>query len=422
MPNKIWIINADDCLFSQEVSIEGMKESSLKYILLLKPGDYCVLSPLVDIDSDFVSYMARIKKLKHKNFLFTPAKHDPSESLIKAISKDKQLVDKLSHLCRNGYVMVPQMYTKQFAALSRQCGNNLSNNYKSIEKANDKMLFKKVCKKFNITPISPVYKAYKGQKARILSALDFQETYLLRHPVSAGGYGTVKGKLLELIPLLKQSHQETDVYLERYKDIYRSLGTLAMLKEDGIYYGGVDCQIVHKEAWEGCFYPFTKAPESMLRKIKEKTLLLAGYYYSMGMRGQINIDWALRWKEGKLKLRALECNPRYNGFSICQRLASTVYNIKRDKLHFYLDTKMQFNPSWNTKQVISELEKLNKKANIKGGIVLTSRVKDGQAGFCFIGTSRQDIALLRRLFKQRVKELETEPRKRMPTLQKKIER
>jgi len=404
MPNKIWIINLDDCLF-QGKAIEALKSYSLKYIQLLKPGDYCVLSPLVEVDPDFVAYMARIKKLKHTNWLFTPAVHDSSENLIEAILKDKVLVEKLRKLCSIGYVMVPQMYTKKFEKLSKLCKNKLNNNYKAIEKANNKLLFKELCKLFHITTIAPVYEAGKNKTPRILSTLDAKETYLLRRPVSAGGYGNIKGKLIDLLPLIKKFHKETDLYLERYKDIYRTIGTLVMLKDDGIYYGGVDCQIIHKEAWEGCFFPFTKAPAKILQKVREKALLLGSYYYGMGIRGQINIDWALRWKDGELKLRALECNPRYNGFSICQRLASTVYGLTRDEMHFYLDTKMKFDPSWDTKRVIHELEIMNKGVNIRGGIVLTSGVKNGNAGFCFIGTNRKEIADLRRLFKRHVKGL-----------------
>lgn len=404
MPNKIWVINLDDYLF-QNKAIEALKGHSLKYIQILKPGDYCILSPLVEADPDFVAYMARIKKLEHKNWLFKPAAHDPSESLVEAIMRDEALVEKLRKLCSIGYVMIPLMYTKKFEKLSKLCKNKLSNNYKAIEQANNKLLFKELCKLFHITTIAPVYQAGKNKTPRILSTLNAQETYLLRRPISAGGYGNIKGKLVDLLPLIKKYHKETDLYLERYKDIYRSIGTLVMLKDDGIYYGGCDCQIIHKESWEGCFFPFTKAPAKMLQKIREKALLLASYYYGMGIRGQINIDWALRWKNGELKLRALECNARYNGFSICQRLASTVYGLTRDEMHFYLDTKMKFSPSWDTKRVIKELEIINKEVHIRGGVVLTSSVKDGNAGFCFIGSSRKEIADLRRVFKCHVKGL-----------------
>lgn len=409
MPNKIWIINADECLIAAYNDVAVLKESSLKYTLLLKPGDFCVISPWVE-NQVFLDYAARIKKLEHKNWLLQPAEHQPSEKLLDAILRDEVLVEKLRKLCSIGYVMVPYIYTKKFEKLSKLCKNKLRNNYKAIEQANNKLLFKQMCKLFHITTIAPVFEIDRNKAPRILSTLDARETYLLRRPVSAGGVGTIKGKLVDLLPLIKKYHKETDLYLERYKDIYRSIGTLVLLKDSGIYYGGVDCQIIHKETWEGCFFPFTKAPAKMLQRIREKALMIGSYYYGMGVRGQINIDWALRWKNGELKLRALECNPRYNGFSICQRVASTVYGLTRDEMHFYLDTKMQFPSSWDTKRVIKELDALNKQIKIRGGIVLTSGVEVGNAGILFIGTSRKEIADLRRLFKRHIKGLT--PRKR----------
>ncbi|MBP5429381.1 MAG: hypothetical protein J6Y25_00620 [Elusimicrobiaceae bacterium] len=402
MPNKIWIINLDEVVASENL-LEAIADYSPKYIQLLKPQDYCILSRWAPVDKDFFAYMARIKKLKHTSWLFQPAEQEPDERLVDAVLRDEVLLGKLRKLCNMGYVMVPFMYTKRFEALSKKCGNNLNNNYKAIEQANNKLLFKNACKKFGITTIAPIYQAGKNKTPRILSPLDAKETYLLRRPFSAGGYGNVKGKLVDLLPLIKKYHKKTDLYLERYKDIYRTLGTLCILKDEGIYYAGVDCQIIHKEAWEGCFFPFTKCPAKILQEVREKSLMLASFYYGMGIRGQINFDWALRWKGGELKLRALECNPRYNGFGVCLRLASTVYGIPRNQLHFYLDTKIQFSPSWNTKRVIAELKKINEEMNIHGGVILTSAVKEGHAGFCFVGTSRKEIADIRRCFKRHVR-------------------
>lgn len=405
MANKIWVLNLDDFLFKDK-ALEALQEHAIKYIQLLKPGDYCVLSPLIEPDEDFVNYMARIKKLPYRPWIFKPAAQKKEERLVDAIIKDKTLIEKLSILCKQGYIMVPLMYTKRFEFLSKKCGNNLDNNYKAVENANNKLLFKDLCKKFHITTIAPVYKADKNKMPRILSTLDANETYLLRRPFSAGGYGNVKGKLVDLMPLIKKYHKQTDVYLERYKDIYRTIGTLVILKDDGIFFVGIDCQIIHKEAWEGCFFPFDRLPAKILDAVREKTLMLASCYYGMGIRGQINFDWAIRQKNGELKLRALECNSRYNGFGLCLRLASTVYDIPRKELHFYLDTKMRFAQDWTTKMVIEELEKINQEVNLpRGGVVLTTGVKNGRGGFCFIGTSRKDIADLRRCFKNHIKGL-----------------
>ena len=127
------------------------------------------------------------------------------------------------------------------------------------------------------------------------------------------------------------------------------------------------------------------------------------------MRGQINIDWAIRKKDGDLKLRALECNSRYNGFGLCLRLASTVYGINRRDLHFYMDTKMRFAPKWTTQKLIDELDKINSAIPFKGGVVLTSGVEDGKAGFCFIATNAQDLATLRKEFKRHITGLTERP-------------
>ncbi len=410
MPNKVWILNLDDFVFKSK-AIEALKSHSLKYIQLLKPGDFCVVSPLTEKDPAFLNYMARIKKLEHKNWMFMPREQKEDESLISAISRDEVLIAKLRKLCSIGYVLIPLMYTKEFAHLSWQCENKLLNNSIAIQEANNKLVFKELCKKFNITTIAPVYETGMNKMPRILAVLDPRETYLLRRPFSAGGYGNVKGKLTELLPLIKKYHKEADFYLERFKEIYKTLGSLCILKDDEISFVGIDCQIIHKEAWEGCSFPFTRLPKKLLDEIREKSLMLASYYYGKGVRGQINFDWAIRQKDGELKLRALECNSRYNGFGLCLRLASTVYGIHRKDLHFYLDTKMRFDPSWTTQKVIDELDKINAGVSFQGGVLLTSGVKDGKAGFCFMATNRKDLADLRRSFKTHITGLAERPTK-----------
>lgn len=410
MPNKVWILNLDDFVFKSK-ALDALKSHSLKYIQLLKPGDFCVVSPLTEPDKAFVNYMARIKKLEHKNWMFMPREQKEDESLISAVSRDEHLISKLRKLCSIGYVIIPLMYTKEFAHLSWQCENTLLNNSIAVQEANNKLVFKELCKKFNITTIAPVYEAGMNKMPRVLALLDPRETYLLRRPFSAGGYGNVKGKLADLLPLIKLYHKESDFYLERFKEIYKTLGSLCILKDDEISFVGIDSQIIHKEAWEGCSFPFSRLPKKLLEEIREKSLMLASYYYGKGVRGQINFDWAIRQKDGELKLRALECNSRYNGFGLCLRLASTVYGINRKELHFYLDTKIRFSPDWTTKKVIDELEKINAGVTFRGGVVLTSGVKDGKAGFCFIATNRKDLADLRRSFKAHITGLAERPTK-----------
>ncbi len=400
----------DDFVFKSK-ALDALKSHSLKYIQLLKPGDFCVVSPLTEPDKAFVNYMARIKKLEHKNWMFMPREQKEDESLISAVSRDEHLISKLRKLCSIGYVIIPLMYTKEFAHLSWQCENTLLNNSIAVQEANNKLVFKELCKKFNITTIAPVYEAGMNKMPRVLALLDPRETYLLRRPFSAGGYGNVKGKLADLLPLIKLYHKESDFYLERFKEIYKTLGSLCILKDDEISFVGIDSQIIHKEAWEGCSFPFSRLPKKLLEEIREKSLMLASYYYGKGVRGQINFDWAIRQKDGELKLRALECNSRYNGFGLCLRLASTVYGINRKELHFYLDTKMRFSPDWTTKKVIDELEKINAGVTFRGGVVLTSGVKDGKAGFCFIATNRKDLADLRRSFKAHITGLAERPTK-----------
>lgn len=400
----------DDFVFKSK-ALDALKSHSLKYIQLLKPGDFCVVSPLTEPDKAFVNYMARIKKLEHKNWMFMPREQKEDESLISAVSRDEHLISKLRKLCSIGYVIIPLMYTKEFAHLSWQCENTLLNNSIAVQEANNKLVFKELCKKFNITTIAPVYEAGMNKMPRVLALLDPRETYLLRRPFSAGGYGNVKGKLADLLPLIKLYHKESDFYLERFKEIYKTLGSLCILKDDEISFVGIDSQIIHKEAWEGCSFPFSRLPKKLLEEIREKSLMLASYYYGKGVRGQINFDWAIRQKDGELKLRALECNSRYNGFGLCLRLASTVYGINRKELHFYLDTKIRFSPDWTTKKVIDELEKINAGVTFRGGVVLTSGVKDGKAGFCFIATNRKDLADLRRSFKAHITGLAERPTK-----------
>ncbi len=401
MHDKIWILNVDDFVFKSN-ALDALSNHSLKYIQILKPGDLCIASPLIERDDAFVSYMARIKKIKNKNWLMLPKKQDSQDSLVNSIAKDKALVSKLKKLCKQNYVIIPLMYTKDFAKLSRLCGNNLLNNSIAIQEANNKLVFKKLCKEFGIQTIQPVFEANNKKKSKVLSFLNFDETYLLRRPVSAGGYGNTKGKLIDLLQMLQTYHKEGHFYIERFKDIYKTLGSLCVLKENSVNFVGIDCQIINKAAWEGCSFPFTKLDKDILAEIKEKSMHLAEYYHSKGVRGQVNFDWAIRIKEGKLVLRALECNSRYNGFGLCIRLASTVFDIPKEKLHFYLDTKIPLKASLDTQKLIDIIEQTNKACACQGGIVLTSGVKNSKAGFCFIATKQQDINCLRSNFKKNI--------------------
>ena len=398
MPDKIWILNVDDFVFKTN-SADALCRHSLKYIQILKPGDLCIVSPLIERDDAFVAYMAALKKIKNDDWMMLPKKQKKEESLIQAIMADKALVKKLKKLCKT-CVIIPLMYTKEFAKLSRMCGNKLLNNSIAVQEANNKLVFKKLCKEFGIQTIQPVFDSDKKRKSKVLSFLDFNETYLLRRPFSAGGYGNTKGKLIDLLKLVQTYHKDGHFYIERFKDIYKTLGSLCVLKDDSIQFVGIDCQIINKEAWEGCYYPFKKLDKNILEEIKQKSLLLAGYYHKKGVRGQVNFDWAIRIKEGQLKLRALECNSRYNGFGVCLRLASTAFGIQKEDLHFYLDTKIRFSKKLNTAKVIKLLEKINKECGFKGGAVLTTGVKDGKAGFCFASTSDARVAKLRSRFKK----------------------
>lgn len=399
MPDKIWILNVDDFVFKAN-ALDALSNHSLKYIQILKQADLCVVSPLIERDDAFVNYMARIKKLVNKDWMLLPAKQSPDETLVQAIMKDKALIARLKKLCKENHALIPLMYTADFAKLSKMCGSNLLNNSIAVQDANNKLVFKKLCKQFDITTIQPVFESGKNKKSKVLSFIDFNETYLLRRPFSAGGYGNTKGKLLDLLRKIKDYHKDGHFYIERFKDIYKTLGSLCVLKDDAITFVGIDSQIVHKEAWEGCSFPFKKIDKDILDEIKEKSMLLAEYYHKKGVRGQVNFDWAVRLKEGKMLLRALECNSRYNGFGLCIRLASTVFNIPKGRLHFYLDTKIPFSPKFDTQKVVDIIENITKSHDLPGGIVLTSGVTNGKAGFCFIATSEQNINKLRNSFKK----------------------
>ena len=400
MPNKIWVLNMDDFMFKDK-AFYALKKHSLKYIQILKPNDIAIVSPLVEKDKDFIDYTARIKKFTNKEWLLSPAKQEEGKTLVESIAQDKELLQKIKKLCKNDYVMIPLIYSDGFAKLSKKASNNLLNNAIAVSKANDKLLFKKLCKKFDIQTIQPAVQSEKNRKTRILRFLNFNETYLLRRPFSAGGYGNTKGKLFDLLKKMRQYHKEGDFYIEPFKEIYKTLGTLCMLKDDGVHFAGIDCQIVHKEAWEGCFFPFKKLDKDILQEVEDKTMQLASYYYSKGVRGQINFDWAIRIKNGKLLVRALECNSRYNGFGLCLRLASAL-GIPKEKLHFYLDTNIPLPAKLTTKKIISQIEKINKSLKYNGGIILTSSIKDGRAGFCFMAENEKDVKELRSKFKKAI--------------------
>lgn len=398
MPNKIWVLNMDDFVF-KEKALYVLKKHSLKYIQILKPDDIAIVSPLVEKDPDFIKYTEQLKKFSNKNWLLSPSKHEEGQPLTEAIAQDTALLSKIKTLCSKDYVMIPLIYSKNFAQLSKKASNILFNNAIAVSKANDKLMFKNLCKKFGIQTIQPAISSGKKQKTKILRFLNFNDTYLLRRPFSAGGYGNTKGKLFDLLKKMRQYHKESDFYIEPFKEIYKTLGTLCILKDDGVHFAGIDCQIIHKEAWEGCFFPFKKIDKEILEEVEDKTMLLASYYYGQGVRGQINFDWAIRIKDGKLLVRALECNSRYNGFGLCLRLAASL-GIDKEKLTFYLDTSIPLPPDITTKKLISQINEINKSNNTKGGIILTSSVQHGKAGFCFMAENETNVRKLRATFKK----------------------
>ncbi len=403
MPDKIWVLNFDDFVH-KEVATDSLRNYSLKYIQILKDNDICIVSPITKRDDAFVDYMARIKKLKRKDWMIVPKPYDEQKSFVQALTEDKEMIKKIKSLCAQGMVMIPLIYTKEFSKLSKMCDNKLLNNSIAVQDANNKLVFKKLCKEFGIKTIQPVYERGSNRKSRVLSFINFDEKYMLRRPVSAGGCGNTTGKLIDLLKLMKNYYKDGHFYIEKFRDIYRSLGSLCVLKDDGAHYIGIDCQLIHKEAWEGCEYPFTKIDKEILKKIETNTLKLAEYYYNKGVRGQINFDWAVIIKDGGLRLRALECNSRYNGFGLCLRLASTVFGISKEELHFYLDTSISFSKKLTTEKIIDIIEAINRKLPFRGGIVLTCDVREGRAGFCFIATSNKNVAELRKYFRKYILE------------------
>lgn len=396
---KIWVLNLDDFIFKDN-ALDALKNYSPKYMQILKPGDLCIISPHVSPDISFVNYTARVKKITNKNWVIMPKKHNLGEPLTSAVCKDKALLNKLKKLCAGNYIMIPLLYTKGFEELSRLCGNKIPNNSSAVREANDKLEFKKLCKRFNIATIKPVFEKGKNNKFKIPAGVDRNQNFLLKRSFSAGGYDTVKGNLAALLNMTDRYQKEGRFLIEKFEDIYRTLGSLCMLKEDGVHFAGIDCQIIKKEAWEGCSYPFKKFDRAILKEIKDKSLQLAKHYYKKGVRGQVNFDWAIIKRQGRPRLYALECNCRYNGFGLCLRLASTVYNIPREKAHFYLDSKIKFSGKLTTSKLIAALDKINARQKFRGGIVLTSAANKGKAGFCFIAENEKNLKTLRAGFKK----------------------
>jgi hypothetical protein len=397
------MLNVDDFVFKSKAS-EVLFKHSLKYIQIAKPNDLCIVSPSICRDEPFIKYTAEIKKITHKNWILHPQTHPRGINLIQAVMQDKALVSKIKELCQKSYIIIPLIYTKDFVALSKLCGNKLLNNVSAIKNANNKLTFKRLCKKFDITTIAPVLEK-KDNRLKFFSDINLDELYLLRRPLSAGGYGNVKGKILDLMPFMKRYYKEgiSSLFIERFKDIFKTLGSLCILKNDEIIFVGIDEQIIHKEAWEGCRFPVTKFDEKILSEVKEKSLLLANYYHKKGIRGQINLDWAIRKKEGKLHLRALECNSRYNGFGLCLRLSSTVFNISREKLYFYLNTNMVLPLQSTTSSIVEIIKKINNNLQFEGGIVLVHAVSKNRGGFCFMATNNKNVSFLRKTLREELR-------------------
>ncbi|ACC97661.1 hypothetical protein Emin_0095 [Elusimicrobium minutum Pei191] len=406
MADKIWIFNVDDFIYKSQ-ALAVLKEHALTYLQILKPNDMCIVSPFTEKDEYFTAYTAAIKGLKHKKWMFQPKKHAKDESLIQAIMKDKALVGKIKNFCKHGFVLIPLKYTEEFQKLSKMCGNKLLNNSIAIQEANNKLRFKKLCKEFGIRTMQPVFERKDGKdKSHILAFINANETYLLRRPSSMGGYGNIAGKITDLLPLMRLFNKDGDFFIEKYKKVEKTLGSLCILKDDGAAFVGIDCQFPHREGWEGRFFPFKKFDKKILERIKEKSMLMAEYFHKKGVRGQVNFNWAITIKDGEYKLRGLECNSRYNGFGLCLRLAKTVFDIPQEKLHFYLDTNIAIDESYTTKDIIKIIFKINTGVKFKGGIVLTSAVKNGRMAMCFISTSPKNVQLLRLALKRAVKNID----------------
>ncbi|MGB2578469.1 hypothetical protein AAIR98_000388 [Elusimicrobium simillimum] len=406
MADKIWILNIDDFMFKSQ-AVSALKKHSLPYINLLKPADICIISPLVQKDEYFTAYVEAVKKLTNKKWIYQPKKQAKDQTLINAIMKDEKLIAQIKKLCKQNFVLIPLIYTEEFAKLSKKVGNKLLNNSIAVQEANNKLLFKELCQEFGVKTMKPVFEKQGGKnKSRVLAFIDFNETYLLRRPFSAGGYGNIKGKIIDLLPLIRQYHKDGDFYIEKFKEIYKTLGSLCILKDDGIQWVGIDWQFVHRAGSEGRAFPFKKMDKAILDRIKEKSLQMAEYYHKKGVRGHVNFDWAIRIIDGQYKLRALECNSRYNGFGIAVRIASTVFNIPKEKLNFYLDTNVPVDEELTTKDILEIIFDINSSVRFKGGIALTAGVKNGKLGVCYIGTSHKNVQLLILALKRKLKALE----------------
>lgn len=401
MHKHIWVFNTDDSIFKEKTA-DILKLYSARYIQAMKADDLCVLSPIMDIDPDFMEYLAKVKKLPSSGWVFMPKTHTPGDKFIDAILADGQLVERLKQKCGEGYVLIPLMYTKEFKTLSDICGNKLSNNSQAVNDANNKLEFKKVCKLLNIpTPRVVLERDANGKTIQNFENPDPDKMYILKHRFSAGGYGHAVGSLNRLLPIFEK---DKEFFIEELVKVEKTIGTLCILTDD-ITFVGIDEQLIKDEAWQGCVYPCRTVTKKLQEEVKKETMKLARHYFDAGIKGQINFDWAIVKNGKKSELTALECNSRYNGFGIFVRLAATAFNIDKSELHFHIDTGLKV-ANLTTKKAAEMAIKITKEFPHRGGAVLSSPILNGKAGFCCITDSAEHLEDLREKLRAAIAEHE----------------
>jgi len=334
---KIWIPNIEEILElgeSQEyLLLEKMSSMMPGFLVSLKEGDVFV-SPSI-IGKDFVAYLERLMGFTKSIKIIECTNRMKPFRLVEAILSDTEIISELKRIVTNGEWAVQAYYDsplihKLAAELNISPGQNADENVVKtlIPAINNKYRFKLLMAELGIATVNGVFAGCRRELSAAVKKMSVvDQPIMVRKCVSGGGLGNLALAVPEDYEKLEHWYHDSEVLVEPYLNIAQTLGSLAVVTEDGCRFLGIDEQLLEGSRWIGFRYPCNSKHNET---IENGTLKLAEFVRANGGYGYINIDWAVT-VEGECL--ALECNYRQNGFSRVLNLATRLLGERARGMH-----------------------------------------------------------------------------------------
>ncbi|MCE1245232.1 MAG: hypothetical protein LWY06_01165 [Firmicutes bacterium] len=415
---KIWLMNLDELVPRDDLLYESfyvpvmVKKNLIRYLICMEPGDYFISAG--HLCHDFAGYIANLKGLNPDlSWLITLDKISTPYSLASSIIMNPDVMEMLREMGRKGTATFePYLETTEILKLSKLTGIPSGRTPATlvrtglIRQLNHKGRFEEIAVSAGAKTAEGFYSETQDGILYAISEMDSKgfKKLMLRKAEYAGGAGNLSGTPDELIKALPEWYNGGGVKIEEFLDLKCTIGSLALIGDDGYMYLGDDEQIFVHGLWSGFSYPCSCRETSI--KIRNLTLSFAEIIYKMGARGYLNMDWGIVNRNGENEIIAIEINFRHNGLSCMVDLAAGLPGGLNEHTNLLYYGKYSLPEGMED---FSMLEAVIRKIQFEGrslliekpdtnrGVIISTPILDGKAGLLIVGDSAKYTESVREL-------------------------